>query len=89
MQAYSMAETVQSPQLHFVERHSQSAAPVPFDDGNTLLNQLVTQLGRNRRGAGRRDAYGASARERGRMARYAPRCGISRNRPGQPAPAGG
>jgi excisionase family DNA binding protein len=43
MQAYSMAETVQSSQLHLVERHSAVAAAA-FNDGNAVLDRLVMQL---------------------------------------------
>lgn len=43
MQAYSMAETVQSSQLHLVERHSAGTAAA-FNDENAVLNELLMQL---------------------------------------------
>jgi excisionase family DNA binding protein len=43
MQAYSTAETRQSPQLHLVERRSTMAAAA-LSDGNTVLDQLLAQL---------------------------------------------
>jgi excisionase family DNA binding protein len=43
MQAYSMAETVQSPQLHLVERPSALAGGT-VGDGNPVLDQLLVQL---------------------------------------------
>ena len=43
MQGYSIAETLQSPQLHLVERKSSVAAEA-FSDGNPVLDQLLMQL---------------------------------------------
>ncbi len=43
MQAYSMAETRQSSQLHLVERPSAVPAAA-FGDGNAVLDQLLGQL---------------------------------------------
>jgi excisionase family DNA binding protein len=43
MQAYSTAETVQSPQLHLVESRS-TVAGATFGDGNAFVDQLLVQL---------------------------------------------
>ena len=43
MQAYSMTETVQSPELHLVERPS-AVADRTVGDGNPVLDQLLAQL---------------------------------------------
>jgi len=43
VQGYSPAETLQSPQLHLVERQSPLAAAV-FSDGKPGLDQLLMQL---------------------------------------------
>ncbi len=43
MQAYSMAETTQSPQLHLVDRPAAVAAGV-VTDSNAVIDQLLKQL---------------------------------------------
>jgi excisionase family DNA binding protein len=43
MQGYSIAETLQSPQLHLVERQS-SVAAATLSDGNPVFDQLLMQL---------------------------------------------
>lgn len=43
MQAYPMAETIQSPQLHLVER-PVAIAPGVVSEGNAALDQLLVQL---------------------------------------------
>jgi len=43
MQAYSTVETIQSPQLHLVERPAATAAGL-VSEGNAVLDQLVGQL---------------------------------------------
>jgi excisionase family DNA binding protein len=43
MQAYSMAETTQSPQLHLVERRAAVAAGA-LSDSNDVVDQLLQQL---------------------------------------------
>ena len=44
MQAYSMAETTQSPQLHLVERPSEATSGQTVGDGDLALEQLLAQL---------------------------------------------
>lgn len=43
MQAYSMAETTKSPQLHLVDRRAAVAAGV-VSDSNAVIEQLLNQL---------------------------------------------
>jgi hypothetical protein len=43
MEAYSLAETVQSSQLHLA-KHRSAVPAVAFNDESIVLNQLLTQL---------------------------------------------